>query len=282
MPRRDHYLPAGLIGGFGRPHDNSPRRRRAKVCIRTRPPENKLTPEIKADSVAWDRGQYDVDNPTDDLPADWAEQIWQLYEDALPDAAKALEQPGFSPDDWATVLKHIRAAWIRNPGFDTDAVTHLTVPGASLSNDQVQQARKTAYEQLPHVLASARFAVIRKSEMAPRFIIDNRGFVPLYDEVAAQSGVLFPLTGNVAVMMVYEAAGPEDDYATAPFAELMLTADGAKAFHSATWNHQGIDLVIGHPDDASWIAELTDEAEAWLPRIGPYRGTAKTVLAWAA
>ena len=122
----------------------------------------------------------------------------------------------------------------------------------------------------------------RRSGLAPRFIIDNRGFVPLRDVQAGQSGVLFPLTGNVAVLMVLDTAGPGDDYTTGPFAQLVLTADGAKAFHTSTWNHQGIECVIGHPDDADWIAKLTDEPEAWLPRLGPHRGTAKTVFGWAA
>jgi hypothetical protein len=282
-PSKDHYLPAGFIGGFGIPHPSKDRRRFAKVCTRARRPEAELTRQIKAENIAYGFNLYAVENLTADLPRDWAEQIWKLYESDLPDAAKRLEQPGFSHDDWSAVLAHIQAAWIRNPGFDSDAARFLAETGiTNVSNDQIQHARKAAYELLPDgALAKSRFAVIRKSEDARRFIIDNRGFVPPRDEQTGQSGVLFPLTGNVAVLMVYDAAQPGDDYTSGPFAQRVLIATGAQALHIATWNHGGIEFVIGHPDDADWIAELTDEPAASLPAFGPYQGSSEAVFKWA-
>jgi hypothetical protein len=283
--RRDHYLPAGLIGGFGVPHPSSDRRRHAKVCTRTRPPEDVLTPEIKAERVAYGVHVYDVDEPSDDLPADYAEKIWELYERDLPDAAKALEEPAFDPENWLVVLRHIQASWVRNPGFERDAINALVADGIAVpSNDQIQGLRKAAHAAMPQeVLARARFAVIRRSEMARRFIVDDRGFVPLLDTVTGRSGVLFPLTGNVAVMMVWDVATPGEDYQAGPFAQLVLTSTGAEALHTATWSHKGIELVIGHPEDAGWIAELSDPPDhgAPLPGYGPYRGTSETVFGWA-
>lgn len=282
---RDHYLPAGLIGGFGSPHPTSDRRRHAKVCTRTRPPDDVLCPEIKADRIAWGYNLYDVDEPTDELPDDYAEQIFALYERHLPDAAKALESAEFSPEDWQVVLRHIQASWIRNPGFEQDAVNALIADGiAAPTNDQVQVLRKAAHEAMPEgVLANARFALIRRGQFARRFIIDDRGFVPLLDTVTGRSGVLFPMTGNVAVMMVWGAAGPYDDYWARPFAQLTLTGTGAAALHTATWSHKGIAMVIGHPDDAAWIAELADPPDHGtdLPGHGPYQGTAISVFGWA-
>jgi len=285
MAPRDHYLPAGLIGGFGIPDPSSDRRRRAKVCTRSRPPENLLIPEIRAERVAWGRNVYDVDEPTDELPAEYAEEIWGLYERDLPDAAKALMEPGFTADDWQAVLRHIQASWIRNPGFEQDAVEALIADGIAVpTNDQIQGLRKATHEAMPEqVLSRARFAVIRRGQWTRRFIIDNRGYVPLLDTVTGQSGVLFPLTGDVAVMMVWDAAGPGEDYWAGPFAQLTLTDTGAQALHTATWSHKGIEVVIGHPEDAGWIAELADPPDhgAPLPWYGPYQGTAWPVFGWA-
>jgi hypothetical protein len=70
-----------------------------------------------------------------------------LYEKDVPDAAKAAEQPGFSPEDLSTILKHIRAALIRNPGVDVDADADATrllaLQGvAKPSKEEIQQARE--------------------------------------------------------------------------------------------------------------------------------------------
>jgi hypothetical protein len=245
-----------------------------------------LTPRVQAKDIAYDYGLYGVQNPTADLPHDYAERIWRQYEPQLPDAAKALETDTYAPQHWLTILKHIQAVWIRNPGFQDDVANNLATDGNSAPvGDDIERVRLNTYQALPEeVLAAARFALLRRGEgvpRVPRFILDNRGFVPLRDAEAGQSGVLFPLTGNVAVLMAYSTAQPGDDHTTGPFAVRMLSSGGAEALHAATWNHVGIEFVIGHPDDVELIARLDDAPDALLPRFGPYRGTADMVFDWA-
>ena len=60
---------------------------------------------------------YDVAEPGPDLPADFAEQLWQQYEGALPGAIRALQSGSWTQDDWRTVLLHVQAQSIRHPDF---------------------------------------------------------------------------------------------------------------------------------------------------------------------
>jgi hypothetical protein len=67
---RPHYLPAGLIGGFGRPGagKRAVQLRSAYVCVRWTIGEQAVT-VVRADKVAFQYGVYDVDQPGPDLAA---------------------------------------------------------------------------------------------------------------------------------------------------------------------------------------------------------------------
>jgi hypothetical protein len=285
--KKDHYLPAALIGGFGMPNPPETRRRRGWwVGTRPKTPSDAPPSRVQAQDIAYAYGLYAVENPTPDLPEDYAEEIWRTYESQLPDAAKAMETDDFADRDWQVILKHIQAVWIRNPGFDDDVRRSLAAEGtAEPTSDDIERLRRDAYRALEPMLASARFAIVRRGAgvpQVPRFIIDNRGFVPLHDVANNHSGVLFPLTGNVAVLMAYGVAQPGDDHdSSRPLPVLTLSAGGAEAFHAATWNHEGIEFVVCHPDDIESITRLSDATDAQLPRSGPYRGNAGTVFEWA-
>ena len=235
----------------------------------------------RADNIAYDYNLYQVDDPCADLPADYAENIWKQYESKLPDAAEALEGASWNRDDWLVVLQHIQAVWIRQPGSDKDIRAHLASHGIpNPSNDKIEDIRRLIHEQMRGYLHTARFAIVRRHAAARRFIINNRGYVPMADSFDEHSGVLFPLTGNVAVLMARGAAQPGDDIEAGPIAELVLNAGGARSFHAATWNHVDIEFVAGHPDDAGWIDTIPESAVP-LPSLGPYRGNRHTTFRWA-
>jgi hypothetical protein len=283
MPQpKPHYLPAALIGGFGRPNPAHPGRRHARVVQRRRTPEDKLLREISAENIAFEYGIYDVHMPTADLPTNYAEELWGQYEGQLPDAAKALETQAYTHDDWLTVLKHIQSVWPRQPGFKMFAAEALTTDGLALTNDNIQSVRKAIINEIPgQVLARARFAIIRRGDFARRFIISNRGYVPVNADDTGTSGILFPLTGNVAVLMARETAQSEEDHQAGPVAVRQLTARGADMFHIATWNYQGVESVVGHPDDADWIGSIAYDSSADLPIRGPYVGNNERLFEWA-
>lgn len=122
-------------------------------------------------------------------------------------------------------------------------------------------------------MADARFAVLQQRSPAARFLANDKGYVPLHDVGLDVRGVIFPLSGLVAVAMVPGAAQPGDDYEQCPTTERTLNAKGMAIVNEALWDTAGIRFVIGHPDDEPSIAgiEIGPKLVA-LPPLGPYRG----------
>ncbi|MGW1563774.1 hypothetical protein ACWCQ1_46020 [Streptomyces sp. NPDC002144] len=276
MAPKPHYLPAALIGGFGMPETGQTVRglRHAKVCVRRRKEPKKVFGPLKAENIAYQYGLYDVYTPTSDLPADFAETIWQEYEGALPAAIRALEQDSFTTDDWMTILLHIQAQAIRHPDYDRVAVAYIQEDGVPApEHDHVQRQRQTTFRETRQWMANARYALIRRGTAAPRFVLNDKGYVPMHDTILDLKGVLFPLSGQIAVLMVVGAAQPTDDYEAGPLAERILNAKGTDLVNQAAWTVSEITCVMGHPGDADYLLQLPETGSTLrLPRLGPYRG----------
>ncbi|MGW1917795.1 hypothetical protein ACWCQS_45945 [Streptomyces sp. NPDC002076] len=276
MAPKPHYLPAALIGGFGVPETGRVvGLRHAKVCVRRRKEPEKVFGPLKAENIAYQYGLYDVDDPSSDLPADFAEAIWQEYEGALPTAILALEQGTFTRDDWKTILLHVQAQSIRHPDYDRVAVTYIQGEGGlpTPGRDHVQRQRQTTFRETRQWMANARYALIRRGAAAPRFVLNDKGYIPMHDTLLDLKGVLFPVSGDIAVLMVVGAAQPTDDYEAGPLTERTLNAKGMELVNRAAWTVTEITCVMGHPDDADYLLQLPETGSTLrLPRLGPYRG----------
>jgi hypothetical protein len=274
VPGRPHHLPAGFIGGFGQPDSRDPLCLRiARVCVRLKD-SGKLLPSVKAESVGFEYGIYDVEAPDAGLPADYAETEWKKYESRLPWAIRALDGGTPVPADWQTVLLHLRATWARHPDFARDVADQKAAQGVnSLTGDDVQRLRKQALADIPTLMSGCRFALLRQGPGAPRFLTDDKGFTPV-GESGRPPGVLFPLSSRLAILMALGTAQPGDDYELGPYAERTVNAKGVEVLNSATWDHVGIRSVIGHPDNAADIGTLKDHGRElrFKIRYGPYRG----------
>jgi hypothetical protein len=272
---RPHYLPASLIGGFGEPDTgrHAGHLRYAWVCMRLAGAPWTVA-RIRADNVAIQNGMYDVADPGPDLPADFAEQLWKQYEGALPGAVRALENDSWTRDDWRAVLLHVQAQSIRHPDFTRAVHEHLgEAAAAGVGPDDIQAERQRTFQGTRAWMARARFAVLRHHKPAERFLTNDKGYVPLHDVARDVRGVVFPLSGLVAVLMVVEVARPGDDYEEGPLAVRTLNANGMKIINEAAWDTVGIRCVIGHPNDEQAIAALvTGEKTVSMPVLGPYRG----------
>ena len=274
MPDRPHHLPASFIGGFGQPDPRDPLCLRiARVCVR-RKDTDKLLPSVKAESIGFEYGTYDVETPDADLPADYAETEWKRYESRLPWAIRALDSSTPSRADWQAVLLHLRATWARHPDFARDVADQKAAQGVTgLTGDDVQRLRKQVLADVPAMMSGCRFALLRRGAGARRFLTDDKGFTPV-GEPGRAPGVLFPLSGSLAVLMALGTAQPGDDYEQGPCAERTVNAKGVEILNSATWDHVGIRCVIGHPDDAADIRALQGHGRElrFKIRYGPYRG----------
>lgn len=276
MAPKPHYLPAALIGGFGMPDAGRTvgGLRHAKVCVRRRKEPEKIFGPLKAENIAYQYGLYDVETPSSDLPADFAETIWQEYEGALPAAIRALDQGTFTRDNWKTILLHIQAQSIRHPDYNRVAVTYIQEHGLTApERDHVQRQRQTTFRETRQWMANARYALLRRGTGAPRLVLNDKGYVPMHDTVLDLKGVLFPLSVEIAVLMVVGVAHPTDDYEAGPLAERILNGKGTELVNQAAWTVNEITCVMGHPDDADYLLRLPETGSTLrLPRLGPYRG----------
>ena len=274
-----HYLPAAFIGGFGIPNPRRTGGRYASVCMRRRNAETVMGP-LPAEKVAAEFGLYDVERPTPSLPADFADKLWEQYEGALPAAAVALESDGFTAQHWETVLLHVQAQSIRHPDFDRVASAHL---GAGVPRDAIQEQRQVTHRESRRLLSRARFAVVRRSSHAPRFLLNDKGLTSFLDLEFGARSVLFPLTGNVAVLMAVDAAREGDDYEAGPYAVRRLNPKALRFVNGASWDQVHTRAVFGHPDDEQTLAGLRSTGQlARLPLLGPYQGNREPgLLDWA-
>jgi hypothetical protein len=172
------------------------------------------------------------------------------------------------------VLLHVQAQAIRHPDFTRAVHEHVGQATAlKLSSDDIRAERQRTYRDTRAWMARARFALLKSRRLAQRLVINCKGYVPLHDIVRDLRGVVFPLSGLLAVLMVIDAAGPDDDYEQGPFAVRSLNPIGMKIINEATWDTVGIKCVIGHPDDEQAISALaTGTKQARMPELGPYRG----------
>jgi hypothetical protein len=242
--------------------------------VRRKDPD-KLLLNMEAEEVGFEYGIYDVQNPTADLPADFADREWERYEGMLPGAIRALGSGVFDSTEWQTILQHVQAVWARHPDFARDVADQRAAQGQPRPfGDDVQRLRKQVLLEVRTVMASSRFALLRRHCAARRFLVDDKGFVPLGDEQGNPTGVFLALSGSLAVLMALGAARPVDSFEQGPLAERTVNARGAEILNNATWDHIGIRCVIGHPDDADYISTLQGHGRQLKVKIryGPYRG----------
>jgi hypothetical protein len=271
MSSRDHYLPAGFVGGFGdlRPGKS---RREAKVIARTKSPDAVSGPQA-AQTFCYDKGLYQVAQPTAALPADYAEVWWKTYEKDLPDAVLALEAGTAGAAEWQTVLRHIQAAWARHLDFDRDAAEQKKQQGVvNLTGDCLEYVRKTALDETAKVLAAARFALLRRDRHAEHLVCNDKGFTTFG---GADEGVFFPLNREIAVLMAVGKAAPGEVHDQAPYAERTINARGVTFLNNAAWDQIGIRLVFAHPDDEALLKGLTSQGTGSIVRraLRPFRHT---------
>jgi hypothetical protein len=270
--RADHYLPAALIGGFGRPNPRpgKTKLRFATVAVREHTHSNKVKCK-RAENVAKKIGEYWVAHPPPGYSPNFIDGYWDEYEPELPAAVRRLGDRTWTERDWETVRKHVVAESVRNPDFERAATEFRAAKGDPITHrDEVQYERLVTLANTPALLASSRFAVVRTPEDGRRFITNDKGYTTVADPYVNQKGVLFPLSGTVAVLCVPEVGeipGQTDAWLSV---DLTLTPGGVEGWNLASWQQKDSLLVVGHPDDEEWIAGL-DERPLVFPALGPYR-----------
>jgi hypothetical protein len=265
-----HYLPASLIGGFGRPAAGG-RLREARVAVR-----RKITGTVdsgypKAETLAYRPGMYRLAAPPAGVDPDVVDKMWDPVENSLHDLVVRLDSRQLVPGDDALLFDYAATAGVRHPSFEAVAADHQARHGMpALQGDSVQYARVLALGNQRPVMPTWRWRVLHCPADTPRFMITDRGWMYVGQEDWPTHGLLLPMGPRVAIL------GYLDDPALPPcrpaFEEhLDLCQSMIDYLNAAAWDDPYIDVLIAHPDDRNRLASLPDHRNLRINSLGPYR-----------
>lgn len=114
---RQHYQPAALIAGFGRPAPSG-KLREAKVAVR-----RKATGAVdagcpKAERLAYRAGMYRLASPPAGVDADVVDKLWDPVETELRDLVARLADRQLQPGDDQLLFDYAATAGVRHPSFE--------------------------------------------------------------------------------------------------------------------------------------------------------------------
>ena len=281
-----HYLPASMIGGFGvaETGNRSGSLRLARVAVRLAADPDRVLPNQRAETIAKERNAYALENPPPGVDRNIIDRIWDSYEAKLPGAIDALSRGTYTANEWQTVLEHVNGQSARSPDYLVRAAKYLAEQGISApTRDQLQLERLKTLAATPAFMADCRFALVRRPVDGPRFVVNDKGYAsPLQDPETGLANVIFPLSPEIAVLMVVGAGQPGDDFNLGPMRKLTMTPSTVALVNEASWQLSGIQFLIGHPEDAAYIRRLDATKPLEPPLMGPYRGTGDAGLCdWA-
>jgi hypothetical protein len=115
--------------------------------------------------------------PPPGLDRNAIDSLWDEYEPELPGATRDFEAGTYKADGWSVLLAHVTALGVRHPDFERIAAQFLTERGEIRTDrDELQRQRVHTLSETPALLAECRFALIRRPEDGPRFIINDKGY----------------------------------------------------------------------------------------------------------
>jgi len=275
-----------MIGGFGVPGKgkDSGNLRLARVAVRLAADSGRILPNQRAETIAKERDAYAFDNPPPGVDRNIIDKIWDSYEAKLPSAIRALERGSFTPSDWRTVLEHMIGQSARSPDYLVRAATYLATQRIGTpTRDELQLERLKTLANTPAFMADCRYALVRRPADGPRFFVNDKGYAaPLQDPETGLANVVFPLSPEIAVLMVVGAGQPSDNFDVRPMRKLTMTPATVALINEASWQLSGIQFLIGHPQDIPHMLRLDAAKPLQPPLLGPYRGTGDAGLCdWA-
>ena len=267
---KQHYQPAALIGGFGRPA-SSGKLRKAKVAVRRKATGTVDSVFPKAEELAYRPAMYRLASPPPGVDPDVVDKLWDPVENGLRDRTGRLASRHLQAGDDQILFDYAATAGVRHPSFaavvaDYQAQQGMPVP----QGDDVQYARVLALGNQRPVMPAWRWRVLHSPADSPRFMITDRGWMYVGMEDWPTHGLLLPMGPRVAIL------GYLDDPGLPPgrpaFEEhLDLCPSTITWINAAAWDDPYIELLIAHPDDRDRLAALADHHSIRINTLGPYR-----------
>ncbi|MGW4490411.1 hypothetical protein [Streptomyces sp. NPDC004376] len=266
---KQHYVPAALIGGFGRTADRE-RRRHAVVCWRRR--EWAGTRETSAEAIGWRLGMYRLQNPADGLDPDVVDGVWDRVEHGIPEAMRRFEGGMNTATELEWLVLYASMAGVRHPNFEPEINRRLAERGEpSVYGDDVHRVRLEALENGLAPMHKWRWRILHSPPEAPRFTVNDRAwsYLPqLRPGAQGRRALYLPLNSRVAAVawLSQSTAGLLDHQTLRP--------NWVRWLNAVTWTTAPM-FIVGHPDDAAVLsAERTtnEVVQAITLRNGSFKG----------
>lgn len=254
-----HYLPAGLIGRFGK--RSGKRWRTAHIAVRQIGGSG--IGQTTAKRVAFEKGLYRLKSPPDGLDADAVDRIWTILEQQLPNAIESLARGALRPDEEQTLLFYIASCAVRHPDvFRRVAGAHQKSLGLpEPTGDSLQVIRLQSVQATLTQVTAWRWRIFETSLDAPRLVINDKGFCYLADTSRQTSGLFLPLTPTLGVF------GSLGDDETTFAVRRRLTDTSVRWVNHLLWLEAPRE-VYGHPEDFRSLEQL-DEIPP-VNQVGPF------------
>jgi len=247
--RRDHLVPASLIGGFSL--ETGRRLRERIVWVRRRNVEPPF--RLRAEKVAWRQGFYP------ESAALWAGQEPRLPE-TVDFVARHRGSELLADPFLLTLVPFIASLFVRGPDFDRRMDARLTrILGQNyaqhLRPNNTDTTRAIEWQRLLAVVLNAEWTIFRNPTTSP-LLINDRGWAPIRDMThPARWGYLFPLTPSVVLGLRYTGQRPDFDFSAGRvigIADRWIDQQTLRAFNGAlsTW----AEHEIYGPTDSSVLS----------------------------
>ncbi len=261
---KQHFLPASLIGGFGRVAAGRSSRE-AEVGWRRR--DWQQSRPAVAENLGYVNKMYRLADPPPGVSADRVDELWDHFEKPLPGAIARAAARHETDADCTTLIKYAAVAGVRHPDFAAAVNrwrTELGMP--QVAGDQVQVERVSVLTRGLTLVQGFRWRFVHRPAFVPRFVLNDRGWSYIGQQGRPGRGLWIPLNSDVGLLAWLQrgVAGVSD--------HLTLWPGWATWLNTATWV-DAPSFVVGHPDDGQLLDQLThiDDVAPKLERVGPYR-----------
>lgn len=195
-----HYLPASLIGGFGKPAANG-KLREARAAVRRKATRAVDSAFPKAQKLAYRPGMYRLAAPPAGVDRDVVDKLSDPVETALRDLVARLTVRRLQPGDDALLYDYAACAGVRHPSFEDVVADHQARHGQPTpQGDGLQYARVLALGNQRPVMPTWRWRVLHSPVDAARFMITDRGWLYVGMEDWPTHGLLLPMGPRVAIL----------------------------------------------------------------------------------
>jgi hypothetical protein len=277
MPgKRQHYLPAAVIGGFGLGRTNKSLRDAAIVVKDLR------TGSIRhstAQNEAHRRALYRLEDPPPGVNPDAIDDLWKAVEQNLPNLVARLADKALAPGDEPLLILYASMAGVRHPTFQNVAEHHQTQRRQPRPiGDQLQWMRYEALLNQLKEMPNWRWRVLHSQVDAPRFMLSDRGWIYVQEPGQQTRAIFLPMGSRVGILGYLDAADLPPR--RPPFEEhrnlvpSWITWLNAAAGSDA----QFTNALFAHPDDELALRALPLAHYLHVNDYGPFRGRGANAL----